>query len=208
MTTVTLEPLRRKDIHRCARIEKILFPGDDPWSVRAFESELDSGAFYLGAYDEEGALLGYGGIALLGRAGDFEAEVHTIGVVPEAQGNGIGGALLRALLEHADLFDAAVFLEVRTDNEAAIALYRKTGFREVGMRKRYYQPSGADAYTMRRPARSERCSQPTQRRAVHGPQGRALAVGETTSSKGNPPTAVNNANNGQGRSEAAEEVKP
>lgn len=151
---VTLEPLRRKDIPRCVRIEKILFPGDDPWSARAFESELDSGAFYLGAYDDEGTLLGYGGISLVGGAGDFEAEIHTIGVVPETQGKGIGGVLLRALLEHADVFDAAVFLEVRTDNEAAMALYRKAGFTQIGVRKRYYQPSGADAYTMRRPARS------------------------------------------------------
>ena len=31
-------------------------------------------------------------------------------------------------------------------------MYRRNGFEEVGVRKRYYQPSGADAYTMRRPA--------------------------------------------------------
>jgi ribosomal-protein-alanine N-acetyltransferase len=43
-----------------------------------------------------------------------------------------------------------VFLEVRTDNEPAITLYRGLGFVTVGVRKRYYRASGADAYTMRR----------------------------------------------------------
>ena len=41
---------------------------------------------------------------------------------------------------------------MRTDNEPAIALYRSAGFVEVGLRKRYYRVSGADAYTMRRDA--------------------------------------------------------
>src|SRR5271157_988991 len=43
--------------------------------------------------------------------------------------------------------------EVRTDNEAAIALYRSVGFAQIGLRRRYYRVSGADAYTMRREAR-------------------------------------------------------
>ncbi|EUA07381.1 putative ribosomal-protein-alanine acetyltransferase, RimI [Mycobacterium xenopi 4042] len=43
-----------------------------------------------------------------------------------------------------------VYLEVRTDNAAAIALYRSAGFVNVGLRRRYYRVSGADAYTMRR----------------------------------------------------------
>jgi ribosomal-protein-alanine N-acetyltransferase len=46
--------------------------------------------------------------------------------------------------------ESVVYLEVRTDNEAAIALYTSLGFARVGVRKRYYRVSGADAYTMRR----------------------------------------------------------
>ena len=45
-----------------------------------------------------------------------------------------------------------MFLEVRTDNAAAIGLYQSVGFAAVGVRKRYYRVSGADAYTMRREA--------------------------------------------------------
>ncbi|HJQ47921.1 MAG TPA: ribosomal protein S18-alanine N-acetyltransferase [Amycolatopsis sp.] len=149
-----LAPLRRKDIKRCVEIEKQLFVGDDPWSARAFQSELDAGGFYLGAYTEDDELVGYAGLATVGRPGEFESSVHTIGVDENYQGQGIGTALLRALLERADGLDAPVFLEVRTDNERAVGLYERHGFTRIGVRKRYYQPSGADAYTMKRPART------------------------------------------------------
>jgi [ribosomal protein S18]-alanine N-acetyltransferase len=144
--------LRRADIQRCVELEQELFPGDDPWSRAAFASELDHGHFFVGAYDASGALLGYAGIALVAPPPEAEAEVHTIAVAPRSQGVGVGTALLRALLAHADKHRAATFLEVRTDNEPAIRLYRGHGFEMVGLRKGYYQPSGADAYTMRRAA--------------------------------------------------------
>ncbi|AGM03320.1 ribosomal protein S18-alanine N-acetyltransferase [Amycolatopsis keratiniphila] len=147
-----LESLRRKDIPRCVEIEKILFPGDSPWTAYAFHAELDAGGFYLVARPEESdEVIGYAGLAVVGRRGDYEASIHTIGVDPAHQRNGIGTVLLKALLDRADELAAPVFLEVRTDNDAAITLYERHGFERVGLRKRYYQPSGADAYTMARP---------------------------------------------------------
>lgn len=145
--TVTIAPLRHEDAARCAQIEQDLFPGDDPWSENAFRSELDHGNFYVGAY-LDGALIGYAGLGLT----DFEASVHTIAVVADHQGSGVGKALLRALLARADEAGLPVFLEVRTDNARAIDLYLAHGFAHLGVRRRYYQPSGADAYTMGRPA--------------------------------------------------------
>jgi ribosomal-protein-alanine N-acetyltransferase len=56
--------------------------------------------------------------------------------------------MMTELLEYAS--GGTVFLEVRTDNEAAISLYESLGFANVGLRRRYYRASGADAYTMRR----------------------------------------------------------
>ena len=55
--------------------------------------------------------------------------------------------MMAELLGHAD---GVVYLEVRTDNAPAIALYESLGFSTVGLRKRYYRASGADAFTMQR----------------------------------------------------------
>lgn len=149
--TVDISPMVSSDAQRCAELEGILFPGDDPWSEQAFLSELAAPHNHYFAARENGSLLGYAGIALLGRRESAESEVHTIGVDPAAQRRGIGGALLNALLSEANRHGGSVFLEVRTDNEPAIELYTREGFVVVGTRRNYYQPSGADAFTMERP---------------------------------------------------------
>ena len=148
-----IEPLRRGRIRRCVEIERLLFAGDGPWGAWAFRAELDAGHYYLAAVTDDGVLAGYGGLAFMGSPGAWETSVHTIGVDPAYQGHGIGSALLRTLLERADELLAPVVLEVRTDNATALALYRRHGFEVVGTRSGYYEFSGADAYTMRRPAR-------------------------------------------------------
>jgi [ribosomal protein S18]-alanine N-acetyltransferase len=144
---ITIDPLTSADAMRCAELEAQLFDGDDPWSAKAFLAEL-AGRHnrYVAARNGE-KLVGYAGIARLGVLPPHEYEIHTIGVDPAFQGQGIGRRLLDAVLEFAD---GDVYLEVRTDNAAAIALYHSAGFVEIGVRKRYYRVSGADAYTMRR----------------------------------------------------------
>nr|WP_246842993.1 ribosomal protein S18-alanine N-acetyltransferase [Allokutzneria sp. NRRL B-24872] len=154
--TVRLGTLLRKDVPRCAELEQEIFAGEDPWSVGMFVSEIEAGAFYIGAFEEDDHLVGYAGLAVIGSPPNAEAEVHTIAVDPKRQGEGIGKALLRQLLDRADAVNAVTFLEVRTDNESAKGLYTANDFEVVGLRKRYYQPSGADAHTMRRPSLTER----------------------------------------------------
>ena len=149
--TVRIGPLLPADVVRCAELERELFPGEDPWREAAFAAELAAGHYYRAARDGDGRLVGYAGLALTARPPWAEAEVHTIGVDPRWQRRGIGRRLLHDLLGRADELGATTFLEVRTDNDAAIALYADEGFEVVGVRRRYYQPSGADAYTMRRP---------------------------------------------------------
>jgi [ribosomal protein S18]-alanine N-acetyltransferase len=150
---VVIEALGPADIARCAALEQQLFAGEEPWSAAAFLQELRAGHNTYLAARIGGELVGYGGIAVVGRPPDAEAEIHTIGVDPAYQGRGIGRALLHGLLAAADALHATVFLEVRTDNEPARALYDSEGFAVVGLRRNYYRPSGADAHTMRREPR-------------------------------------------------------
>jgi [ribosomal protein S18]-alanine N-acetyltransferase len=143
--SVLIGPMSAADVPRCAELEQLLFDRDDPWSPAAFLEALASGHLYLSAREGD-SVIGYVGLA---RAGG-EAEVHTLAVDPTYQRRGIGRALLRAVLDHA--VGATVFLEVRTDNESAIELYRSEGFDVIGIRRGYYRSSGADAFTMRRQA--------------------------------------------------------
>lgn len=145
------------DAPRCAELETQLFPGDDPWPAEAFrEAFHQAHTIYIGEDDPEtGTLIGYAGIAAMGPADAPEFEVHTIGVDPAYQRRGIGGRLMAELLRIADRYHAPIFLEVRTDNEPAITLYENLGFQRLGVRRNYYQPSGADAYTMKREAKPQ-----------------------------------------------------
>jgi [ribosomal protein S18]-alanine N-acetyltransferase len=150
--TFTIGALTAADAERCAELEAVLFPGDDPWPTAAFVRELAAkhNHYVAARTSADGMLIGYGGISRLGRTPPFEYEVHTIGVDPAYQGRGVGRRLLDELLNFAA--GAVVHLEVRTDNAPALALYRSAGFAQVGLRPRYYRVSGADAYTMRREA--------------------------------------------------------
>lgn len=152
---VAIAPLEFADVHACAALERELFVGESPWPAEGFAEELRAPhtRFFAARTGRPGAhrLVGYAGIALLGGP-EPESEVHTIAVDPRVQGRGIGRRLLDALLAEADAHGGPVFLDVRVGNEPAIALYRSAGFERVGTRPRYYQPSGADADVMRRPA--------------------------------------------------------
>lgn len=147
--TIHYDELTRDDATRCAELENLLFGGDDPWPEAAFVREVAAGHNRYVAARVNDELVGYAGIARLGRTSPFEYEIHTIGVDPAYQRHGIGRAMMDRLLAWTEP-GSAVFLEVRTDNEPAITLYRGLGFVTVGVRKRYYRASGADAYTMRR----------------------------------------------------------
>jgi len=124
------------DIAPVMRLEHALF-GDEAWTEGMLREELGS----------DGVVVGYAGLCVYAE----EAFIQTIGVVADRQRRGIGQALLRALITEADARGAAaLLLEVRADNVAAQALYAAHGFVEVGTRRGYYQPSGADAVVMRR----------------------------------------------------------
>ena len=107
-----------------------------PWTRGNFADALNSG--YLCCVDEteSGGIRGY---AILMPAAD-EAELLNIGVAAAQQRKGLGRAMLAEMLNVAhDRNMKRVFLEVRSSNVAAIALYRSAGFSGIGMRRDYYQ---------------------------------------------------------------------
>ncbi len=146
--TAVLRPMTTADLDEVVRLEQSVF-GDEAWTEQMLLGELaqqPSSRHYLVAEDG-GQLVGYAG--LLG-AGD-QADVVTLAVAVDHWGHGVGSALLTALLaEAARRGCAEIFLEVRTDNARAQQLYRRHGFADIGIRRGYYQPSGADALVMRR----------------------------------------------------------
>lgn len=151
-----MRELKPGDARRCAELEKKLFAAESPWPENVFLVEFaHPHTFYIGVFEED-ALLGYAGMAMLGPRDDPEFEIHTIGVDPAQQRRGIARLMMDNLMHVADQFDAQVFLEVRVGNAPAIAMYEAYGFTHQGIRRNYYQPSGADAHTMTRPSRSER----------------------------------------------------
>jgi ribosomal-protein-alanine N-acetyltransferase len=83
-----------------------------------------------------------------------EAEIFSLAVRPCSRRRGLGSALLRETAAHAVLVHASeLFLEVAAENLAARALYKRLGFREVGLRPAYYrEPDGsqADALILKR----------------------------------------------------------
>lgn len=81
---------------------------------------------------------------------DDEWELENIVVSPSEQGKGIGTKLLAGLISTAKKANGrAVFLEVRASNLAARRVYEKSGFRQTGVRKSYYQNPLDDAILYR-----------------------------------------------------------
>jgi [ribosomal protein S18]-alanine N-acetyltransferase len=147
VTEVTLRPMRWWDVPAALELERALFP--DAWSESTFWSELagvPDTRWYVVA-ERAGRVVGYAGLF----ATRHTADVQTVAVAPHAQGGGLGGVLLRALLDEAGRREIGeVLLEVRADNEAAQRLYAAHGFRQIAVRRGYYQPGGVDAVVMRR----------------------------------------------------------
>jgi [ribosomal protein S18]-alanine N-acetyltransferase len=144
---VRLRPLVPGDLPQLVALESELF-GAGAWTRAMLAEELTGpGRWYVGAeVPSSSTLAGYAGLWFDGD----DVQVMTIGVTQAHQGRRIGGLLMVALLDRArELGAGAALLEVRVDNAPALALYEQFGFERLALRKRYYQPEDADAWTMR-----------------------------------------------------------
>ena len=147
-TGAVLRAMTTADLDVILALELEAF-GEEAWSRGMLEGELEqqpASRHYLVALDAAGTVIGYAGLLAAGT----QADVVTIAVSRDRQRHGTGSALLAALLAEARRRHCTeVFLEVRVDNLTAQRLYTERGFEQVGLRRGYYQPSGADALVMR-----------------------------------------------------------
>lgn len=143
----SIRAARGEDLEALAALEAAAF-GAEAWSLRLVADELAApGALVLVA--GSGPPAAYACFRRPPGGGAGEAELLRVAVSPAARRRGLASALLAAGLERLRAEGAAAcLLEVAAGNEAAIALYRRLGFRTEGRRPRYY-PSGADALLMR-----------------------------------------------------------
>jgi len=106
-----------------------------PWTRGNFMDALNHG-YVCCVDDDTGVIRGY---AILMPAVD-EAELLSIGVTAALQRKGLGRMILNEMLQKARSMNIKrVFLEVRPSNIAAIALYKRSGFELIGVRRGYYQ---------------------------------------------------------------------
>jgi ribosomal-protein-alanine N-acetyltransferase len=138
--------MRREHIDALMPHEREMF-GGEAWTRGGYLSELADRKHrtYLAVEDDEGVLLGWGGVRVLAD----EAEILTVGVIPAARRQGVGSALVHDLLDEARRREAnVVFLDVRVANEDAQRIYTREGFVVVGRRRGYYDNGRTDSLTM------------------------------------------------------------
>lgn len=128
-----------------AALEKICF--SEPWSVNSIASELGNPLSLWLVAEVDGALAGYiGSQSVLG-----ESDVMNVAVSPDYRRQGIGEALVLALVEELKKHgNHCLSLEVRLSNAPARSLYEKLGFAEVGRRPNYYRNPKEDALILRK----------------------------------------------------------
>lgn len=135
--------LCREDLEQICKIEMESF--SMPWSRKSFEELLDNPQAVYVVAKEGNKVLGYcGAFVILD-----EADINQVAVDQEFRSRGIGGEMMKVLLEKLKQSGAkAVTLEVRKSNRTAIALYENLGFITEGIRKNFYEKPVEDALIM------------------------------------------------------------
>ena len=141
---------RPHDLAGIVELEKVGFDVAEQWSETAWADELAAHDRYvLARYDVNSHIIG---VATFSRVAEL-SDLNRVIVHPEFRGRGIGASLVRAGLDWASAVGARrMLLEVRPDNEPAVALYRRLGFEPVTTRRDYYGP-GHHALVMLRALR-------------------------------------------------------
>ena len=131
------------DVCAIVAAEREIFP--DPWSERDVTAAIGTEGSMCYSAIRDGELVAY----IIGRIIAPEGEIYRIATLPRFRGRGIAYRLLDYAYK-TELGEGleVLFLEVRSQNEPAKALYRSFGFKEIGIRKKYYKNPDDDAIVM------------------------------------------------------------
>lgn len=136
---------RRMSLDDLNKIASNLNNFDDFWTFGIFKEELiNPKCHYIVAVQDED-ILGFGGISLV----LDEANINNIAVRFDKRNNKIGSKILLNLIDISKLLNCSfITLEVNVKNLPAIKLYENFGFKNLGIRKNYYNGQ-TDAYIMK-----------------------------------------------------------
>jgi ribosomal-protein-alanine N-acetyltransferase len=138
--SLSIRQAREDDLHRIAWLEDAAFADPWPYDLLAYEFTHPRGFLLVATLGEDPAS-GY--VAF--RHGGGEAEMLRLAIDPEERRRGVARSLVDSGLERLRREKVQTcFLEVRMDNEGAIAFYRALGFERAGRRRNYYR-DGTDA---------------------------------------------------------------
>jgi ribosomal-protein-alanine N-acetyltransferase len=143
---ITYREANAFDLPVFVSLDRELFPYS-PWSASQYKEEFSSPTrHFVVAVDQEQTIIGYAGVFAPGAA---EADILTVGVVPEHRGKGIAKELMALITHWANAQEStAMMLEVKTDNLEALGLYESLGYSKLNVRKDYFG-AGLDAQVMR-----------------------------------------------------------
>lgn len=128
-----------------AALEEKIF--SDAWSYRDVQDLICTEGGMCFTATENGEVIAY----VIGRLIAPEGEIYRVAVAPHKRQRGIGYRLLDyAVKTSKGQGLERLFLEVRSRNIPAIRLYTAYGFKEIGVRKRYYKDPEDDAIVMLR----------------------------------------------------------
>lgn len=138
-------PMRLGDVEAVMEIERVSFK--TPWSPQVFLEEMARDWAHVDVVRDEGGrqVVAFGNYWLVAD----EIHLLNIATLPAARGCGHASRLLAHIIDFGRRAKCRfVTLEVRRSNAVALRLYRRFGFRAVGVRPNYYAEDQEDAIVM------------------------------------------------------------
>ena len=138
--------MEERDLAAVLEIERQSFP--NPWHESTFRGEIQHRPIsfpLVVVHNTLGRVIGYVIFWVIGE----DVQINNIALHPDFRGMGIGERVLRYVIEEVRLRGARLItLEVRPSNTAALSLYKKLGFKMMGIRKGYYTMPPEDAIVL------------------------------------------------------------